>query len=166
MSDATARFALPFIAPGQAQKELFHNEALMRIDAALQPTVEAIAQDDPPAAPTVGQCWVVGAAPTGAWAGQGGTIAAWSDGGWRFVAPLAGTTAWSRADGLFARYDGNRWILGEIVGSRVIVGGVQVVGMQQAAIAAPTGGSVIDVEARATLSAIIAVLKSHGLTAM
>ena len=36
MSDATARLALPFIAPGQAQKELFHNEALTRIDALLQ----------------------------------------------------------------------------------------------------------------------------------
>mgnify|MGYP006199852597 CR=1 FL=1 len=33
MSDATARFALPFILPGQAQKELFHNEALTRLEA-------------------------------------------------------------------------------------------------------------------------------------
>lgn len=37
MSDATARFAFPLIAPGQAQKELFHNEALARVDALLQP---------------------------------------------------------------------------------------------------------------------------------
>jgi hypothetical protein len=28
MADTTPRFALPFILPGQAQKELFHNEAL------------------------------------------------------------------------------------------------------------------------------------------
>ncbi|HLZ79899.1 MAG TPA: hypothetical protein VKQ09_11235 [Sphingomonas sp.] len=39
MSDATTRFALPLIAPGQAQKELFHNEALARVDALLQPSV-------------------------------------------------------------------------------------------------------------------------------
>ena len=28
MTDATPRFALPLLAAGQAQKELFHNEAL------------------------------------------------------------------------------------------------------------------------------------------
>ena len=166
MSDATARFALPFIAPGQAQKEAFHNEALIRIDALLQPLVEAVGLDDPPAAPVAGQCWVVGAAPTGAWAGQAGAIAAWSDGGWRFVAPETATAVWSRADDLFARFDGSHWILGEIAAARIMIGGVQVVGMQQPAIAAPSGGGVVDVEARAALATVLAVLKSHGLTAM
>ena len=166
MSDATARFALPFIAAGQAQKESFHNEALTRIDALLQAAVEAVAVNDPPSSPTLGQCWIVGAAPTGAWAGQGGTIAAWTDGGWRFVAPQPATTAWSRADGLFVRYDGSHWILGEIDAARVMVGGVQVVGAQQSAVAAPTGGSTVDAEARTAVAAILAMLKSHGLMAM
>ncbi len=166
MSDATARFALPLIASGQAQKESFHNEALTRIDALLQPVVEALALDDPPAGPTAGQCWVVGAAPTGAWVGQAASIAVWTDGGWRFLAPLVATTIWSRADGLFARYDGTNWILGEIPASRILVGGVQVVGMQQPAVALPSGGGVIDIEARNAIATVIAVLKSHGLTAM
>ncbi len=93
MSDATARFALPFIAAGQAQKEVFHNEALTRVDVLLQPVVEAVGLDAPPASPATGQCWVVGAAPTGAWAGQAQSIAAWTEGGWRFVAPLVATSA-------------------------------------------------------------------------
>ena len=165
MSDATARFALPFIAPGQAQKEMFHNEALTRIDALLEPVVEAVALDDPPASPAPGQCWIVGAAPSGAWAGAVGSIAAWTDGGWRFLAPAMATTVWSRADALFARFDGSVWIIGEIPAARIMIGGVQVVGMQQSAVAAPAGGTVIDVAARDAVGAIIAVLKSHGLTA-
>ena len=31
--DGTPRWALPFLFAGQAQKEMFHNEALVRIDA-------------------------------------------------------------------------------------------------------------------------------------
>ena len=164
MSDATARFALPLIAAGQAQKEVFHNEALTRIDALLEPVVEAIALNDPPAAPALGQCWVVGAAPSGAWAGEAQAIAVWT-GGWRFLAPALATTVWSRADALFARFDGSDWIVGEIPAARIMVGGVQVVGMQQSAISAPAGGEVVDTEARNAVAAVIAVLKSHGLTA-
>jgi hypothetical protein len=38
--DQSARCGLPFLAPGQAQKEWFHNEALQRIDMLLCPVVE------------------------------------------------------------------------------------------------------------------------------
>jgi hypothetical protein len=165
MSDTTARFALPLIAAGQAQKELFHNEALARIEALLAPVVEAISQDDPPATPAPGQCWIVGATPNGEWAGAARAIAAWTDGGWRFVAPVIAATVWSRADNLFARFDGSNWIIGEIPAARIMIGGVQVVGKQQSAIPAPSGGAVIDIEARNAVAAIVAVLKSHGLTA-
>ncbi len=40
MSEETPRFELAFIIPGQAQKELFHNEALTTIDLLLQAAVE------------------------------------------------------------------------------------------------------------------------------
>lgn len=165
MTDTTARFALPLIASGQAQKEVFHNEALTRIDALLEPVVEAVALNDPPAAPAPGQCWIVGASPTGVWIGAAQAIAAWTDGGWRFLGPVIATTVWSRADALFARFDGNNWILGEIPAARIVIGGVQVVGMQQSAVAAPAGGAVVDNEARSAVAGLIAVLKSHGLTA-
>jgi len=42
---------------------------------------------------------------------------------------------------------------------------VQVVGPQEAAIAAPSGGSAVDVEARAALGAILDALRGHGLIA-
>jgi hypothetical protein len=37
MADASARFELPFIMAGQAQKEITHNEALVLIDAVMVP---------------------------------------------------------------------------------------------------------------------------------
>jgi hypothetical protein len=163
MADATARLALPFIAPGQAQKELFHNEALARIDALAQAAAVAIGVTDPPAAPMPGQCWVLGDGPSGAWAGQDRALAAWTEGGWRFVAPVAGMSVWSVADGLLARFDGERWRLGDVPARRFIVGGVGVVGMQQSAIDAPNGGTIVDSEGRAVISAILIALRAHGL---
>jgi hypothetical protein len=70
MSEASARLALPFIVPGQAQKELYHNEALARIDAALHAAVEAGPMVDPPAESEEGQCWIVAPGAGGAWSGQ------------------------------------------------------------------------------------------------
>ena len=39
MSESTARLALPLIAPGQAQKEVSHNEALAALDLLVQAQV-------------------------------------------------------------------------------------------------------------------------------
>jgi hypothetical protein len=165
MSDATARFALPFIAPGQAQKEMFHNEALARIDAALHAVALTLGDNDPPAAPVAGQCWITGATPTGAWAGQAGTIAAWTDGGWRFVAPVPGMTVWLVSAGVYARFDGAAWQTGRLIADALVIGGDQVVASRQSAIADPAGGATIDAESRTTLSAILGALRAHGLIA-
>lgn len=48
-------------------------------------------------------------------------------------------------------------------GSALSVAGVQVVGAQQPAIAGPSGGSVIDIQARNCITTIIAELHNHGL---
>ena len=66
----SARLGLPLLAPGQAQKELWHNEALALLDIAVQAVVEEVGRDAPPGAPQPGQCWIVGAAPTGDWTGH------------------------------------------------------------------------------------------------
>ncbi|MEA3039037.1 MAG: hypothetical protein QOE79_1550 [Sphingomonadales bacterium] len=163
MADATARFALPFLIPGQAQKELFHNEALAVLDSALQAAVEGPPQVSPPTSPVEGQCWIVAAAASGAWSGKDGCLAAWTSGGWRFVPPPPGMSVWNKADALTLRYDGTAWSAGEVVGSSLRVGGVQVVGERLPAIASPSGGTIIDEEARAAVSAVIASLMSHGL---
>lgn len=102
----TPRLALPLLAAGQAQKEMSHNEALMRIDLSLHGSVAGFAANIPPASPAAGQCWILGAAPTGAWAGHPHEIAGWTEGGWRFLAPCEGARLWvSEADG-FALFSG------------------------------------------------------------
>lgn len=161
--DGTARLALPLIAPGQAQKEMTHNEALARLDLAVQAGVATVRVDVPPAAPAAGDCWVVGDAPTGAWTGQAGAVAGWTAGGWRFVPPREGLSVWSAGDTMTWTFRAGAWRKGELRGVAVRINGRQVVGPQVAAIAAPTGGATVDAEARATLGAMLAALRSHGL---
>ena len=164
MTEASARFALPLLAPGQAQKEIYHNEALTLIDAVLHAAVEGDPQDAPPVAPAAGESWIVGSAPSGEWSGHAEAIAAWTDGGWRFAAPAAGMLAWNKAAGLWMRWTGSAWSAGTIPASALMIGGQQVVGPRLAAVPSPSGGTIIDAEARAAIDVLIATLKSHGLT--
>ncbi len=155
---ATPRLVLPFIVPGQAQKELFHNEALQLLDLIVSAAVEGLPLAAPPGSPAVGSCYIVGAGATGAWAGQADKLAAFTSGGWRFVAPFDGLSALVRSSGSSAVYRNGAWEVGTVRGSEVQVDGIKVVGARQAAIPAPAGGSVVDSEARAAIGAILAAV--------
>jgi Protein of unknown function (DUF2793) len=157
----TPRLALPMLQPGQAQKEMYHNEALARLDLAVQATVLASGNNIPPDDPEPGDSWIVGDAPTGAWAGQAKAIAGWNA-GWRFVAAAEGMQAWVRESDGFALFSEGAWHVGQAYG-RLIVDGEQVVGARGEAIDDPDGGSVIDIEARGVISAVLAALREHGL---
>ncbi len=163
--DETPRWALPLLFAGQAQKEIFHNEALMLVDALLHGRVESADLSVPPGAPTQGQCWIVAAGASGDWSGQVGAVALWTAGGWRFIAARPGlrVTVADRDHALF--YDGTIWRADAIRGDGVYIDEERVVGTRGAAIAAPSGGSVIDGEARSTLADILAALRGHGLIA-
>ena len=165
MSDTSARLSLPLLQAGQAQKEIYHNEALALIDLAVAASAEAVGTNDPPGAPDPGQCWIVGSAPTGAWSGRAGAVAGWTGGGWRFVAAPEGMLVWIAADGLWARRTGGAWVLGDLPASSVSVGGVQVIGGQAGAIASPSGGTIVDAEVRIAVTAILAAMRGHGLIA-
>lgn len=161
--DLTPRLALPLLQPGQAQKETTHNEALALLDLAVQASVLAVGTDVPPANPVAGDAWIVGTAPTGGWVGQARSIAGWTSGGWRFVAARDGMAVWSVADGQVARFGGGAWTLGVLAGSRVSIGGVDVVGPRRTAILDPAGGTVVDAQARTAIFAILSCLRGHGL---
>ena len=161
----TSRLGLPFIEPGQAQKELSHNEALRLIDVAVAAAVETVGANAPPASPTDGQCHIVGTAPTGAWAGHAKAIAGYAPGGWRFVAAVAGMTALDKASGQTASYDGTAWVIGTVKGAKLELAGSQVVGARLAAVANPSGGANVDAEARAAIVAILDRMRNHGLIA-
>lgn len=163
--DSTPRLALPMLVPGQAQKELFHNEALALIDLALHAAVISVGATVPPTSPAVGDCWILGTTPGDAWTGRGLHLAGWTAGGWRFVVPREGMTAWSIADGTDALFAGGSWTIGDQRCRRLVIGGRQVVGAQQPAVTAPSGGASIDTEARAVLAALIGAMEAHGLIA-
>ncbi|MCE2842886.1 MAG: DUF2793 domain-containing protein [Novosphingobium sp.] len=64
---------------GQAQKEVFLNEGLARLDALLHCAIEAQTAT-PPATPQEGQCWLVAAGATGVWSGHAGEVASFQQG--------------------------------------------------------------------------------------
>ncbi len=163
--DVTVRWALPLLYAGQAQKELFHNEALTVIDALLHGRAESADISVPPASPLIGQCWIVAAGATDAWADQTGRVACWSEGGWRFFAPQNGLSLFVADREHRMIHDGSVWRDGSLRADGLHIAGHQVVGGQMAAISAPAGGATVDDNARSAINAILGALRAHGLIA-
>ncbi len=109
MTESTARLSLPLLMPAQAQKHVTHNEALQLLDALTQLVVSGLDLNQPPASPTDGACYGVGAAPVGDWAGQAGKIARRSGAGWQFIAPQEGWAAWDTVDQATKIYRAGQW---------------------------------------------------------
>jgi Protein of unknown function (DUF2793) len=139
--------------------------SLQLLDCAIATCVEAVGADTPPAAAGPGSAYIVGTAPTGAWAGKSGHIATMSAAGWRFLAPVDGLSAVIRSNGLRAEYRSGAWQAGILRADRLEIGGEQVVSSQAAAIASPAGGATIDAEARAAIDLVLTALRNHGLIA-
>lgn len=109
MSDLSARLALPYLMPSQAQKHVTHNEALKKLDLLVQLAVETLDAILPPPVPSEGQVWALGAAPTGDWAGHAFELAAWLDGTWYFETLVAGRLVIDMSETSLKIWDGNVW---------------------------------------------------------
>ena len=143
--DSTSpRFGLPLLFAGQAQKEVFVNEAHALADALLHCAIEGIATA-PPASPVEGTNWLVAAAATGDWAGKVGLLAPRQGGNWIFVSPRDGMRLMNRATGQDMRFAGT-W-------------------QNPAAPASPAGGTVIDDGARTAIAGLITALRAAGIFA-
>ena len=111
MPNNTGRLLLPYILQSQSQKEVTHNDALNILDVLIQAVVQEVGLNTPPGSPTVGQCWVVGSSPTGAWAGKASQIAQAADGGgWFFVAPFKRLKLWNETTDEYVMFDGTNWV--------------------------------------------------------
>lgn len=153
----STRLRLPFLSPGQLQKEFTHNEALAKLDLAVAGAVLEVGRNTPPSSPALGDCYVIGDAPSGAWAGHHEALAGFTAGGWRFVAAVAGMRVLDRSSGSVAAFDGEVWTVGDLRGARLTIDGIKVVGVQAPAIANHSTDT--------TVNAILSALRAHGLIA-
>ena len=147
--EVTPRLGLPTLIPGQAQKEITVNECWQVLDAVVAGAVEEPARADPPTAPAVGSSYIVASGATGAWAGHDDAIAAFTAGGWRIIAPTDGLCVMVKSTGATVRYANGGWST--------------LLAAPQPAISDVVGGTTVDAESRAAISAILGALRAHGL---
>jgi len=139
------------LIPGQGQKDITHNEALLSLDLLVQPVVRGRNALLPPQEVSEGMCWLIPEGAGGAWSGRANHIAGWTAGGWRFVPTDDGWSLWVADEGVFVRRQGDDW---------EEVRGMPDPGM---GVDAPSGGSIVDAEARAAILALIDRLVSQGV---
>ena len=141
-TDSSARFNLPFLFAGQAQKEFFVNQAHALTDMLLHTSVlgEATA---PPIDPSDGDMWMVAASATGIWAGREGQLAGLQAGVWTFVAPADGMQVFDQTTGQFAIYSSG-WI-------------------RSVPPVTPDSGQTVDSELRAAFGQLIEALRNAGI---
>ncbi len=160
----TTKLALPLLVAAQAQKEITHNQALVAIDSLLHLAVLSRASTAPPAAATAGDSFIVAAASSGDWAGKTGQIASHDGFGWSFTLPRNGFLAWIVDEQVFSVYQ-DGWSNRGWPVTGLMIAGRSVLGASPALVAAASGGSVVDVEARQLLNDLVSALRGQGLIA-
>jgi hypothetical protein len=149
--EETARFRLPLLVAGQGQKEITHNEALVLLDAAIGSVAERRDLSVPPETAVEGQCWLVPASAVQAWEGRVDQLAIWTSGGWRFLTVPEGTPVYIRSEQACVRRVNGVWAVDVPIGPPA------------PRVAAPTGGMVMDLEARVAVVQILELLRTKGL---
>lgn len=117
----TADYGIPLIAQQQSNPEVTLNEAIFMLQMLAGIGVIGV-QNAPPGSPTDGDCYVVGTAGSGAWAGKSNCIAGRYNGGWLFVpgfnsagtqitpgARHEGMSVWRMDKNVVYRWNGSSW---------------------------------------------------------
>ena len=131
----TPRLLIPYLSTSQAQKEVTHNDALNVLDGWVQASVVSRTLATPPASPTEGVLYLVGASPTGAWAGQANELAQYLSGAWTFRDPFEGASVWVQDESTRYTYIGGAWT----ASGAVIVRGTKSVTANGALVASDSG---------------------------
>lgn len=141
-ASATSRFALPLLHSGQAQKEVFVNEALALTDTLLHCTVEGEAIV-PAENALEGQAWLIGTGASGEWADHDDEIAVRRGAAWAFIEPRDGMRLFDLSAGRELLFFGF-WRKASLP-------------------VEPLGGSSVDGEARAAINDLVAALQALGI---
>ncbi|MEM1133886.1 MAG: DUF2793 domain-containing protein [Pseudomonadota bacterium] len=140
----TARYGLPLLYPGQAHKEVHHNEALARLDLLANMVVEGIAEIPDGLTPEPGQCWLISGTASGIWTERRGCIAGFIDGDWVYFPPQDGQVIQVRANAARMVFRFGFWRMTPTM-------------------AQPSGGGVVDNEAREAILMLRDALELYGL---
>src|SRR5688572_9910290 len=80
----SADFGIPQISGTQVQPEVTHNSARNVIQAMLNGAINR-GTNTPPGSPSEGDIYIIGSAPTGAWANRGNCVGIYMGTSWEFV---------------------------------------------------------------------------------
>jgi len=158
---ATPRLALPLIAAGQAQKDVTHNEAVLALDRLVALVVASRSVTVPPGTPQPGACHIVPSAGGAAWGHPAGTLLHWQGTAWLPETPRDGQIALVADEGLMLVHRGS-WQADWPV-SGLAIAGRSVLAVPPASVAAPSGGTTIDSQARTALASLLAALQQQGI---
>jgi hypothetical protein len=157
----TPRLALPLITAGQTQKDVTHNDALLALDRLVALAVESRSLPTPPPTPALGSCYIVSAAGAAAWGHPAGTLLHWQGAGWLAQTPRDGQIVMIADESAMLVHDGSWQAQWPVTGLRIA--GRTVLAASPDAVALPSGGSVVDSQARATLAVLVAALQQQGI---
>lgn len=146
---------LPYIASSQAQPEVTHNEALNLLQALLNGATDR-GINTPPGSPTSGDIYIVGTAPTGAWAGRANTVTIWTGTAWDFIpgetsagtpitmgARQEGIRVWVKDENLKYVWNGSSWV------SSTFSGGTLTTSLNEAPIVTIASSATVNIGAAA-----------------
>lgn len=94
--DAPSRFTSGYLA--EQVRALIARARILEATAPFY-LVQSIGSNTPPVSPVAGDMYVVGPAPTGAWAGQASNLAQWTGSAWQFTTVQPGWMGYSVANG-------------------------------------------------------------------
>ncbi len=140
---STPRFSLPLLYAGQSQKELYVNEGFFLADALMHCAIESESAT-PPTSPVDGQSWLIATGASGVWAGEAGKLACRQGGHWILVQPTNGMAILNKATGQLIRRVGGVW-------------------KAPTAPAQPSGGTVVDSQARDSINLLLQKLRDAGI---
>lgn len=95
----------------------------------------------PPGSPAIGDRYIVGPSPTGAWSGKSNYIAQWTGTSWVLFAPTNGQVAFSTADNAWYDYTGSKWVVHESVTQEAVLtsADVSMLGTTSVSVPVPAG---------------------------
>lgn len=106
----TQNLLLPFIAAGQSQKHVTHNEALLLLDKLSQISVISRTVSTPPATPNEGDLYIIPINSTALWANKTTQLALFRGNAWAYIPAKEGFIAYVQAEDKPILYNSTSWV--------------------------------------------------------